>query len=147
MANGRKGRNIILPYDNDENRRTFEICYADQEKRVNPIVDWYDEYIWDYSQCWGLEQCCLYCEGFRRLGCIGCPMARKAGREQEFERWPSFKRQYLRTFDKMIKLRKAEGRTIYDYASTGEDWFTWWMSDKPAGDKDEAQLSLEVEEY
>jgi len=77
---GKNSKNRIMPYDNSENRRTFEICYADQEKRVNPIVDWYDEYIWDYSQYWRLEQCCLYDEGFHRLGCIGCPMANPGGK-------------------------------------------------------------------
>lgn len=147
VAHGRSGRNLILPYDNGENRRTFEICYADKEKRLNPIVEWYDENIWDYSRYWKLEQCCLYAENFRRLGCIGCPMARKAGREMEFARWPTFKRQYIRTFAKMIEVRKAEGRMLYPYAQTAEGWFDWWMSDRSAGDKDEAQLKLELDEY
>lgn len=147
VAKGKKGRNIIMPYDNDDNRRMFEICYADKEKRLNPIVDWYGENIWDYSDYWGLEQCCLYQEGFRRLGCIGCPMARKAGREREFARWPGFKKQYIKTFEKMIEARKAEGRIIFDYASTAERWFEWWMSDRPMEDRDEAQMILELSEY
>ncbi len=147
VAFGKKGRNIIMPYDNEENRRTFEVCYANKEKRLNPIVDWYDEYIWDYSRYWNLEQCSLYCEGFTRLGCIGCPMARKAGREREFARWPGYKEKYLRTFERIIEARKAEGRIIYDYARTAQDWFDWWLSDRPTTDKDEAQMVLELSEY
>ena len=144
VANGRSGRNIIMPYDNSDNRRTFEVCYADCEKRLNPMAEWFNEDIWNYSDYWKLEQSSLYSEGFARLGCIGCPMARKAGREQEFARWPKFKDQYIRTFAKMIEDRKKENLVIYDYASTAQDWFNWWISDKPVGDKNEAQMELEL---
>lgn len=144
VANGRSGKNIIMPYDNDKNRRTFEICYADCEKRLNPIAEWYNEDIWNYSQYWKLEQSGLYDEGFTRLGCIGCPMAKKASRKMEFDRWPKYKDQYIRTFAKMIEDRKKENLVIYDYAATAEDWFNWWVSDRPAGDKDEAQMELEL---
>lgn len=71
-------------------------------------------------------------------------MARKAGREKEFARWPKFKDQYIRTFGKMIEDRKAQGLVIYDYAATAEDWFSWWMSDKPVGDKNEEQMEMEL---
>lgn len=147
IAQTKRKRNIILPFDNDENRRIFETCYSQCEKRLNPIAYWTNENIWDYSEYWKLEQSCLYHEGFERLGCIGCPMARKAGREREFTRWPKFKEQYLRTFQKMIDARKRDGLKIFDVGKTAEGWFDWWMSDKPADDKDETQYQLELEEY
>lgn len=147
IATPKGKRNIIMPFDNDDNRRTFEVCYANLEKRLNPIVDWYGENIWDYSNYWKLEQSCLYREGFERLGCIGCPMARKAGRERDFARWPKYKEQYIRTFGRMIEARKAAGLTILNFGQTAQELFDWWMSDKPVGDKDEAQLELELTEY
>lgn len=143
IVTSRRNKNIILPFDNDENRRTFEVCYAQCEKRLNPIAYWTDAHIWEYSKENHLEQCCLYDEGFTRLGCIGCPMARKAGREQEFERWPKYKVAYLKTFELMIEDRRAAGKTIYDYAQTAELWFEWWMSDKTQEKIDENQLTLE----
>lgn len=147
IAQNGKKRNIILPFDNDENRKTFELCYAQSEKRLNPIAYWTNENVWDYSKYWGLRQSELYQEGFERLGCIGCPMARKDGREREFARWPKFRDLYLHAFQMMIDARKRDGLKIFDVGKTAVDWFDWWMSDKPASDKDEAQYELELEEY
>ena len=148
IEQSKKQRNIIMPFDNDENRKMFENCLMFGERRLNPIAYWENCDIWNYSSYWNLEQCCLYCEGFERLGCIGCPMAGKEGREREFKRWPGYKKQYIRTFGKMIEARKAAGMTIYDYAKTEDEWFEWWISDRGPGNKDDEQLELEFgEEY
>lgn len=47
----------------------------------------------------------------------------------------------------MIVTRKEAGLPIFVHGHTGQDWFDWWMSDRPVGDKDEAQLELELGEY
>ena len=86
----KRGDSIIMPFDNSEKRRIFETCYQDNQRRINPLAYWTDSDIWSYSKDVGLKQCSLYDEGFTRLGCIGCPMARRVGREQEFRRWPKF---------------------------------------------------------
>ena len=105
-----------MAWDNHENRRTFENCYAQAEKRLNPLAHWPDSYIWDYSSEAGLEQCGLYQEGFQRLGCIGCPMAGEQERRREFGRWPKFQ----------------------------EQWFEWWLRDRTQETSvDEDQLILE----
>lgn len=127
-VHGRSSQALIMSWDNAENRRTFEYCYAQSEKRLNPIAHWPDSYIWDYSKEAGLEQCCLYNEGFQRLGCIGCPMAGEEQRRREFDRWPKFRDQWIRTFDKMIQLREAQG-LVNNYAN-GAEWFEWWISDR-----------------
>ena len=74
-------------------------------------------------------------------------MARKAGREKEFARWPKYKNQYIRTFGRMIEARKAAGLKIFDVGHTAQEWFEWWMSDRPMNDKDEAQYEIELSEY
>ena len=47
----------------------------------------------------------------------------------------------------MIEAREAAGLRIFNFGKTAQEWFDWWMSDKPVGDKDEAQLELELTEY
>ena len=76
----KRGDSIIMPFDNSEKRRIFETCYQDNQRRINPLAYWTDSDIWSYSKDVGIKQCSLYNEGFTRLGCIGCPMARRAGR-------------------------------------------------------------------
>ena len=123
-------KNTKLMNDNDEARRMFETCYKPEKNKriVNPIIDWEDSDVWGYIKSRKLKYCSLYDEGFDRLGCIGCPMARQAGREREFERWPTYKRAYIRAFEKLAKYRNENnlngGRTSW---STGQEIFDWWM--------------------
>lgn len=136
------GKNIIMTWDNAENRRIFETCYAQCEKRFNPLAYWPDTYIWDYSKEAGLEQCTLYQEGFHRLGCIGCPMAGEAQRKREFDRWPKFREQWIRTFDKVIQLREEQG--LINEHENGQAWFDWWLGEKAQeAPVDENQIVME----
>ncbi len=65
--------------------------------------------------------------GYKRIGCIGCPMASKAAREEGFERYPKYKANYIRAFDKMVEERKKDGKGVNENWATGEDVFNWWM--------------------
>lgn len=138
---GKSQRNIIMPFDNNENRNTFESCYRDNQHRLNPIAYWRDEDIWSYSTDVGLEQCCLYCEGFDRLGCIGCPMARERGRKRDFARWPKFKANYIRTFDRMYAERQRRKMPMMGLQS-GAEWFDLWLSDKAQEITDPDQMLI-----
>lgn len=67
---------LVMNEDNDENRRLAEFCYRTQKMLLNPIVDWTDEDVWDFlDNIVNVPHCSLYDEGFKRIGCIGCPMA------------------------------------------------------------------------
>lgn len=134
-----KKKNIIMAYDNEDNRKTFETCYADNERRVNPIIYWSDADIWEYSHDVGLEQCSLYNEGFKRLGCIGCPMARKQGRFEEFARYPGIERLWRNAFDDMYRIRVEQGKVVMQ--ASGAEWFEQWMNDERSADVDDMQES------
>lgn len=96
---------VMLKLDNRENARIVEMCYKDHTTLINPIIDWTTEEVWEFIKEYNIPYCGLYDEGFKRLGCIGCPMASKAMREHEFERWPKYKKLYLIAFSKMIENR------------------------------------------
>lgn len=72
-------KRIILMGDNDEKRRLFETCNLKGKMTVNPIVDWSDDDVWDYTHSEHLPINPLYCEGQKRVGCIGCPIAGRGG--------------------------------------------------------------------
>ena len=93
---------------------------------INPIIDWEDEDVWEFINQYEIPYCSLYDEGFARLGCIGCPMSGKKGMQRDFERWPTYRKAYVRAFDKMIAGRKADGlKTDWE---TGEYVMKWWLS-------------------
>lgn len=50
---------------------------------------------------------------------------------RDFRRWPKFRHNYVRAFDRMLEARKQAGRDCYDWF-TGEDVMKWWIGDDPA---------------
>lgn len=133
-------KRIILMGDNDEKRQLFETCNLKSKMTVNPIVDWSDDDVWDYTHSEHLPVNPLYCEGHKRVGCIGCPMAVGGGRQHEFMRWPKYEELYVAAFERMLEARRAKGKPC-DW-QTGRDVFRWWMEDKNIA----GQLSMFDEE-
>lgn len=117
----------MLVNDNADSRRVIESCYKRRKTTVNPIVDWTDAEVWQFIRENNIPYCSLYDEGWHRLGCIGCPMARKGGREKGFARWPKYKENYLRAFARMLEERKRKGKLCGRMGITPIDVFNWWM--------------------
>ena len=120
---------MVLTNDNEESRRMVEQCYKRHKTTVNPIIDWTDRDVWDFIHAENVPYCELYNEGFHRIGCVGCPMATKHGREIEFARWPKYKQAYLLAFDRMLTERQRRGKLdgSWRMGTTAQDVFNWWM--------------------
>lgn len=113
---------MVLNYDNGE-RRLSEYCIRTGKALLNPIIDWTDTDVWWFLNGNGIPHCCLYDEGFKRLGCIGCPMGHH--QNKEFERYPKYRTLYLRAFERMLKTREEKGLdTIWE---TPEEVMEWWL--------------------
>ena len=125
--NGDAEHRIILNNDNDDRRMLFENCRLKAKRTVNPIIDWTDDDdVWDFLKSDDAPPCNpLYCEGRKRVGCIGCPLADKTVRELEFLRWPKYKDLYLMAFDRMIQERnRREKPTSWEKPT---EVFNFWM--------------------
>lgn len=122
---------LILSNDNDEDRRLFETCQLKGKRVVNPIIDWKDDDVLDYAAVEKIPMNPLYCEGFHRVGCVGCPLANVKMRMMEFSRYPKIKAAYIRAFDRMLEERRRRGRMngTFRMGDTGVDVFHWWMED------------------
>ena len=124
-----RGKKIILNNDNDDKRQLFESCRLRSKHICNPIIDWSDHDVWDYIRSEKIPVNPLYDMGFFRVGCIGCPMAGRS-RYREFALYPTYERAYKKAFEKMLLVRKMEGKDD----STGgwldaESVFKWWIED------------------
>ena len=129
---------LVMNDDNDEARRMVEQCYRTQKTMVNPIVDWKDDDVWEFLNGNGIEHCCLYDQGFSRMGCIGCPLATRRNMENKFARYPKIKTAYLHAFGRMLKKNEKDGfvRTW----KTPEEVMSWWLQEEPQLD---GQVGLE----
>lgn len=121
-------KKLILNNDNEEERMLFENCQMKGKRICNPIVDWSDRDVWDYLQDQKVETNPLYCEGFERVGCIGCPLAAKKARYLMFARYPRYERNYIETFGRMLEYTLAIGKKRNSWNDKMEV-FHWWMDD------------------
>ena len=100
---------------------------------VNPIYKWLDSEIWEFIQDRGMKYNPLYDRGFKRVGCLGCPLA--TNQVQTLEMYPKYKEQFIRTFDKMIEKRRADGKGEFvskdgnHHWTDGEAVYRWWVQD------------------
>jgi len=138
-----KGSRLILGVRAEESPRRAanwrEVTWHHQtgEYAVCPIVKWTKEHVWAFIGGVGLPYCSLYDEGFDRLGCIGCPIARTANRLKEFVRWPGYERKWKQLFRDTWDMRTGKPQR------NGKQWFgdrffanweamwEWWLSDEP----------------
>lgn len=136
-----KIENKILLNDNDDTRRLFENCQLKAKRIVNPVIDWTNRDIWNYIHSENIPMNPLYSCGFDRVGCIGCPMAGKK-RNLEFAKYPKYKENYIKAFDRMLEERKIRGKKTK--WKTGQEVFDRWIEKDV--DIMEGQLNLFEEE-
>lgn len=124
-------------------RQQVERCFRSGTKTYfHPIFYWSDADVWEYIRSRNLPYCSLYDEGFKRLGCICCPMQGPDGMKRDAERWPKFKAQYIRTFQKMLDKKIADGFDVVGDWRTGQDVWDWWVRPYRPKKTDEAQLTI-----
>ena len=109
-----------------------------------PILYWTDKDIWDFHKLYNIPNCKLYDEGWKRVGCVGCPMAGK-GRIAEFERYPKYKEMWIRGLKKLMvqnpNKKNGEPRFFMKFKDEYE-FFNWWMEEKITKE-DECQMTLQ----
>jgi len=109
-------------------RRMVESCYRDGSKTfLHPIIDWPTDAVWEYIRDRELSYCSLYDEGFKRLGCVLCPMTRDV--ERQMARWPQLARAWEKAVKATYSAKKDNG---YGFTSAEEYWQWWLDRDAPA---------------
>jgi phosphoadenosine phosphosulfate reductase len=124
-------------------RKMTEPCFKNSHKfYIHPIIDWRHQDVWGYIKENNLQYSSLYDEGFKRLGCIGCPLSGRKGMLNEFERWPKYKIAYIKSFDRCVKKRIADGLVTKTKWTTGQQMFDWWIKNCRKGKIDPDQTVM-----
>jgi phosphoadenosine phosphosulfate reductase len=116
---------IIFNDDNDMKRRLMEMCLQRRRFVLNPIIDWLDSDVWEFLNERNVPVNPLYTQGWKRIGCIGCPMS-SHGRE-ELEQFPKYKAAYFRAAKRHIEHRQDAGLPEKKVFATPETYFDWWL--------------------
>jgi phosphoadenosine phosphosulfate reductase len=102
-------------------RKMVEQCYSNPTKRyLHPIIDWSASNVWEYIRSRKIPYCTLYDEGFKRLGCVLCPMVRNV--QEQIQRWPAI----ARAWERAIKATFVPGKR--DAWPDAEAYWQWWLN-------------------
>lgn len=98
----------------------IHICPTKAQRILNPIIDWTDDDVWEFIRKYKVRYCELYDQGYKRLGCIACPMG--THQQQELERYPKYRQNYIKAFQRMLDNYNKPAKW-----KTGEDVMDWWL--------------------
>lgn len=120
-------------------RRMVETCYQNKSKQfLHVIIDWSSNDVWQYIKQENIDYCKLYDEGFKRLGCVLCPMSREVKRDMD--RWPRI----ARAWERAIKATfNPDIHGKYSFANAEEYWQWWLDRDRSAITKDDTMMFFE----
>lgn len=122
---GGTGRLVVTGIRREESgprskRKMVEACYRDTTRQfLNDIIDWTTTDVWQHIQSRNIKYCSLYDEGFKRLGCVLCPMNREV--ELHMERWPKI----CRAWERAIKATFDPDKLGF---ANAEEYWQWWLN-------------------
>lgn len=126
---GGNGRVVVTGIRSEESpsrSRRNRVETVKHKALVHPIIGWASDEVWAYIRERGMNYPVLYDQGFKRIGCVGCPMQSIAQRRRDFERWPHFERAYRTAMRRCVEKRISDG--LPTKWSSGDEMFEWWMS-------------------
>jgi phosphoadenosine phosphosulfate reductase len=88
------------------------------------MLKWTESDVWQYIKSEKLDYCSLYDEGFKRLGCVMCPVANKETRLKEYYRFPKIAMGWYRGFERYYQNKYERASLRWKSA---DEMFWWWM--------------------
>lgn len=107
-----------------EHTESMVTCVVGKDKiLLSPLLDWTEADVWGFLNESGIAHCKLYDEGFKRIGCILCPMSNYKQKKKDIDRYPHVKRKWIEAIRKLID--NGYIRRNFDDPEFG---FRWWLS-------------------
>lgn len=100
---------------------------------ISPILEWTDKDVWDFIKENKIEYCKLYDEGFKRIGCLFCPMATRKEILRQAERYPKYHARYMKLIHDLREIGWASRMKGIDLTTwTDDDFWEWQISKESA---------------
>ena len=91
---------------NADNEQTLGCINGKESLLISPIINWSEHDVFEFlNDVVSVPHCSLYDEGWKRIGCIGCPMGSRKQKLFENKRYPRVKRNWI----KAIKAIRSGG--------------------------------------
>lgn len=106
-------------------------CKKNKDLITNPIYWFTETDIWEYVEKFNIPMNPLYAKGYKRVGCVGCPLGGRKAQIKELNDYPKYKLNYIKAFERMQKLNEVKGIANKNCMKNGEEWFEWWIGNNP----------------
>lgn len=110
----KRNKNKAVTIVNADGEQTIGCISGKESILISPIIHWSEKDVWTLLNTMGVKHCSLYDEGYRRIGCIMCPMSQRKQKVMEILRYPHVKRNWIRA----IKTIRNSG--------VFADGYVWW---------------------
>ena len=110
-----------------EHREKMVTCVGGKDKiLVSPILHWTSRDVWEFLNSNGIPHCSLYDKGYKRIGCILCPMSGHKQKVREIRDFPHVKTNWIKAIEWLRENKWADTSLSKD----SEMAFNWWISGK-----------------
>lgn len=98
-------------------------CVGGKDKiMVSPILYWTERDVWEFLNESKIKHCSLYDKGYRRIGCILCPMASTKNKNRDIKEFPHVVQKWKETIQWLYENKWKDNNLSVDEA------FNWWIS-------------------
>lgn len=98
---------------------------------VCPICDWTHSDVWEYLNGKGLQHCRLYDEGYKRIGCVCCPLS-CSNNARDIERYPKFVNMlrlgFMKRIQRMDDKKETTRQLMEKYRKDPDRYFNNWLN-------------------
>lgn len=111
---------------------TVECLRGLDKLTVNPILDWSEKDVWDFIHHYDIPINPLYEKGYRRVGCICCPMSNIKSIQREVNDYPKYYAAYLRLIHRIREAKRAQPEgDIWEDLTDEEVFWAWAKKQGP----------------
>ena len=110
-----------------EHQEKMVTCVGGKDKiLVSPILYWTEKDVWDYLKRMRIQYCELYDKGYKRIGCIMCPMSNYKQNVREMRDFPHVGKNWRKTIEWLIENKWKDKPLLQDPDMA----LKWWISKK-----------------
>lgn len=127
---GHKDNTELLDQFN-RNEELSHTCVKGKDKIIiMPIFHWTDKDIWNFIREQEMDYCQLYDEGYKRIGCIFCPMSNKKTIAIYRKKYPRIEKEIKKSIQYILDNKEdfLTQITINGRRMNADEVFEWWVS-------------------
>lgn len=110
-----------------EHQEKMVTCVGGKDKiLVSPILYWTEKDVWDYLKRMHIPYCELYDKGYKRIGCIMCPMSNYKQNVREMKDFPHVGKNWRKAIEWLIENKWKDKPILQDPDMA----LKWWISKK-----------------